>query len=139
MSVNGNMDNMDSSENQSLDGLVDREKYIYHKNIKILVHDYSNLTGESAVHTVTAHADAVIRRGERNLVMLVDVTDAFADREVLAAFKRNWARNTGFFNKTAVVGAQGVVRFFLDLVNRFANTNALAFDEEQEALDWLVE
>ncbi len=136
MNENDTTDNMDPSVDPNL---VDREKYVFYKRKKILVHDYSGLTGEKAVHAVTEHAEAVVRRGKRNLVMLVNVTDAYANREVLAAFKQNWAKNAEYFDKTAVVGARGVVKFFLDLVNRFASTNALAFDDEQAALDWLVE
>ncbi len=120
-------------------GPVDREAWISHLGKKVLLHDYSGLHGEAAIAAVVQNADDVINRGQRNLLILVDVTDAFADRAVLAAFKKHAARNKDYVKKAAVVGAVGVTLYFLDLVSRVSGMSAKPFRTEAEALDWLTE
>ncbi len=136
---NSDIENVAVNPGEILTGLYERERYLQHQGQTILVHDYSGLNGDEAARMVATHADYVVARGVQDILMLVDVTDAYANRVALSAFKKNTKKNRQYFKKVAVVGAVGVVRFFLDLVNRFANTDARPFDTEQQALDWLVE
>ncbi len=119
-------------------GLVERESWITHNGKKVLLHDYSGLFGEEAADAVANHADAVIKRGKRDLLMLADVTGAYADKAVLAAFKKHSSRNADYVKKVAVIGATGVTLFFLDIVTRFSGMAAKPFPTKEQALEWLV-
>jgi len=118
--------------------LVERESLVQHKGKLILVDDYSHFHGEEAVRIIRLHADAAIRRNKYDLLNLVDVTGSFANREVLAALKETAKMTECFYHKVAVIGCEGVLRFFLDLVNKFSGMGAKPFDTKKEALDWLV-
>ncbi|MCP4606766.1 MAG: STAS/SEC14 domain-containing protein [Proteobacteria bacterium] len=119
--------------------LYERTSWIKHKGQTILVRDYSKLGGEEAIRIVTQHADEVDKKGIRGLLVLVDITDAYANKEVLSAFKNASAKAKPYFKKTAVIGAVGVLKFFLHLVDTFASLESRSFDTKEEALDWLVE
>ena len=118
--------------------LVERELLIHHQGKKVLLHDYSGLHGWQAEQTVSNHGAAVIARNQRNLLLLVDVTDGAADRRVLQAFKREAQRNAPYIKKVAVVGAVGVLEFFLHLVSEFSGLTPRPFATRSEAIDWLV-
>lgn len=116
-----------------------RENWIVHKGKRILFHDYSGLRADEATQTVINLTDCIVNRGVDNLLFLVDVTGTLSNPKTITTFKKEAARSQPFTKKTAVIGVGGIVKFFLTVVNRAANTSAVAFDSKSEALDWLVE
>ncbi len=139
MMNDGSIEDVAIEPAEALIGLSERESYIQHAGQTILVHDYSGLVGDEAARLAIFHSESVQKRGIYNILLLVDVTDAYANKEALRAFKKATKRTRTQFKKVAIIGVVGVVKFFLDLVNRFSDLDAHSFNTQEEALDWLVE
>jgi hypothetical protein len=120
-------------------GLVERENLIVHKNKTILVDDFSHLHGQEFVRVVLLHRESAIRRNKSNLLNLIDVTGSAADREVLAALKKTAQDTDKFYSKAAVIGLEGVSKYFLMIVNSVSNMGLQPFDTFPKAVDWLVQ
>ena len=116
-----------------------RDRYIEHAGQKILLHDFTDLDGDAAAQLVLWCANNMIARGDRDLLVLTDVTGAYGNKDAIAAFKKATYRTRFYCKKTAVVGARGVVKFFLDLIVRFSGfENTREFETREEALAWLT-
>ncbi|MCP4601322.1 MAG: STAS/SEC14 domain-containing protein [Proteobacteria bacterium] len=118
--------------------LVERERVIYYKGKMILINDWSNLHGDEALRIIALHSDALIRRGRRNILNLVDVTGGFVNKEVLSALKADAKETQYYYKKIAVIGVVGVLQYFLHIVNAFSGIGVKAFSTEEEALEWLI-
>ena len=122
----------------AFDSVVERESWILHEGKTILFHDYRGIQGEDRVDIVRLHGSAVAARGQRGLLLLVDVTDAIADKELVRAFKETSRANRALFGKIAVVGVAGLLKVFAQTVTRFADLAPSYFDTIDEAKDWLA-
>ncbi len=77
----------------------------------------------------------------RNLLLLFDITNVVANKELIQILKEGAleSKKNGYFKKVAVIGATGLLKYFVTVVNRFSDIGATLFDSQEEALDWLVE
>lgn len=113
------------------------KNWIEHDGVKVLYRDYRNLQGEALIAKVREYNQHTQSLKQTDLLMVIDVTDAYVDREGLAAFKQVAAANREKVRKTAVVGLEGVKKFFLDVVVRFSSATIRSFDSVDESLVWL--
>lgn len=126
-------------ENAIEQAAIERESWIRHKENMVLFHDYTGLFGQEAIDICEYLSERVRERGLMNISLLIDVTDGQADRETLAVFKREAAANKAYYGKIAVIGVEGLLAFFFEVVKNFSGVNARAFKTKAAALDWLVE
>ncbi|MCU0661824.1 MAG: STAS/SEC14 domain-containing protein [Myxococcota bacterium] len=115
------------------------KNWIQHKSHKVLFRDYRNLMGKELVDKIFSYHAHTSSLTEKNILMVIDVSQAYVDREVLGAFKKVAAANKSKVKKTAVIGLEGVQRVFLDVIVRFSSTNIRSFNAMEEALAWLIE
>ncbi len=126
-------DNLPESEH------AHRERWVKYKGKRVLRQDYSGLSGEDAVHALADLSERVSQRGRNDLLILTIATEFFVDKKVLSAMKNVATRNKHFTKKIAVIGVKGVQNFFLRLVNEHSKLGVRAFEDEDEALEWLIE
>jgi hypothetical protein len=115
---------------------------IRHKGVGIIFFDYRGLDDTALVDQIKTNVEqveALVQKGERNLLRLTDVTGTYASDDIIDAFKRAAVRLKPHFKASAVVGIKGGKKFLLDLVSRFAGIGIRPFDDVEEAKDWLVE
>lgn len=120
-------------------GLVERENLIVHKNRIILVDDFSHLHGPDFARFVLMHRDSAVQRRKYDVLNLIDVTGAIADREVLSALKTTAKDTAKFYSKVAVIGLEGVAKYFLMIINSVSDMGIEPFGSFQNAVDWLIE
>ncbi len=113
--------------------------WINHQGRPVLLHDYSSLVGPEIVERMTALREEVVSRGVYDLLLLVNVMETVADRAVIATSKETLLKLKPFIRKTAVIGAFGVTKHFVNVVDQVAQVGIRIFDSQDEALDWLVE
>jgi hypothetical protein len=113
--------------------------WIKHKEKKILVNRYHDLNFDQLVAAVEDNKQAIIWDGQKDLRVLLVFEGSFGNREVVGAFKQASLSVKPYIAKAAVVGVKGVQKFFLNIVNNVSGIGAKAFDEKEEALDWLIE
>jgi len=119
--------------------LVEREKLIIYKGKQILYDDYSNLHGDEFIRILNLHIEATVNRKIFGQLNIIDVTNSYADRQVLATLRQGAKKTDKFNSKTAVIGCVGVLLFFLNLVNQVSDMGLKPFDSMEEALEWLTE
>jgi len=118
---------------------IARERWIEHAGHRVLLHDYSHLSGPDYAHAIHDRVASLARSGVTGVPLLLDVTDSFVNKDALAAFKRAGVDVRPFVSKIAVIGVTGLQKYFLHLVNQFSGVGARPFDTRIEALEWLVE
>ncbi len=119
--------------------MSDIRQWIDYKGEKILVNRYADLDFEQLIAAVEDNRQAILLDGEKGLRVLLEIEDSFGNREVVTAFKQAGVSLRPYIDKAAVVGVKGVQKFFLNLVNNVSGLGAMAFDEREEALQWLIE
>lgn len=82
--------------------------------------------------------DLTFRSGKKDILLIVDVTGAYANKEVVSAFSESGKKSKVLLKKTAVVGITGVKKIFLNIVNKFTGLNAKALSSMEEAKEWLI-
>ncbi len=116
-----------------------RVKYIYHNGRQILFLDFSGCNVED-FHITIKEAEKLIRAEPPNSVLtLSDVTGAKYNLEVTQALKEFVKGNKPFVKAGAVVGLDALKKIIYNSVMHFSGRNLLAFDDIEEAKDWLVE
>ena len=118
---------------------VERQSWYIHKGTEICVRNFCNLQGDEAARLAELHGEWMRRNDRNDVRLMLDVTGGIANKRVVDAFKRNAKRNAHRYRKVAVVGATGVLEFFLQVVNKFSNIGGKPFKTRAEAIDWLVE
>jgi hypothetical protein len=114
---------------------------IEHNGRFIYYSDYRGLAGEQFQQEVFRNSTALVARGksgERNMLGIVDIRDTFISQEVLEAFKQFANESKRYFKATAVVGATGMRKYLLELVNKFARIGVKPFDDIESAKEWLM-
>lgn len=117
----------------------DHEQWIVHKGTRILLNNYADKNISDLPAAVNANKNAIKNRGRKNLLVLLDLSNVFANREILALFKKTSVELKPYIRKSAVIGIAGVQRYFLNIVNTVSSMNTRAFESKKEALDWLIE
>ena len=113
--------------------------WMTYKGKKILYNDYRNLQGSEIPDILDAILSLTLKSGEKGYLNLVDVRDSYANKETIDAFNKGAKAVKDITDKTAVLGITGVKKILLNVVNKFSNMGAKAFDTIEEAKEWLVE
>jgi len=117
-------------------------KFVEHKGKQIYYVDYSNIkTNEeflSIIKQTNAFREKVKAEGQRNLLMLVDISGSFVYGEVLEQIKKAGKQTKEITSREAVVGVTGGKKILLRIVQTITSMNLRMFDTVEEAKDWLV-
>lgn len=114
-------------------------QWLTHNGKQILVQDYRGCVGPSFIAAIRANeAFSLAQEVKSGIRVLIDVTGAYGDRESLQVYKQSAKQFRNYFDKRAVVGVDGVLRFFMEIISSFAGVKVVAFDTREQALDWLA-
>jgi len=123
---------------------MNETKHIYwqtYKGKRVLRISYAGLGGEDgeeyAISILNYVHEFVLKAGN-NLLILVDLKDAYATTKIIQMMKGNIASEKPLIKKEAVLGLNKAKMILLKAVSLFTNVGLTAFDTETEALDWLI-
>lgn len=115
---------------------------IKHKGKIIYYNDWRNLknVADFKIHIESTNEDVhrLIKEGKTDILALADVTNSFLIGETLQLIKESGKLSKKITRKSAAIGLSLAKRVILNSVNRFGNTNIKAFDNIEEAKEWLV-
>ena len=114
-----------------------RRQLIQHNGKTIILHDYTGLSGQAYIDAVEYNGRAGELLQLHDRMILMDVTDSIVDKEIMKVFKRVSKKASPNLSKTAVVGATGIQKMFLQTVAAFANLEVKTFDNRNDAVIWL--
>ena len=119
---------------------MERFRWISHRELRVLVNDYSGLSGEALVAQVCDFRERILALGDERVYLLIRSDDAVnVHGRALAELAKNATLLRPRLVRTAVVGATPLQATVIDSVNAISGLGARAFDSEREALDWLTE
>ena len=119
---------------------MERTRFIDHRGKRILLLDYSGIQQpDQAIAAIEASKRVVAQHPPHSLLVLTDVKDARYNSAVLQAMKELAAHNGPYVRASAIVGMGGLHRIAYQAVILFSRRKIQTFDQEEEALDWLVQ
>jgi hypothetical protein len=118
---------------------MDRTRFIEHQGRRILVLDYAGMRDpEEALREIRHSREVVAGQPASSLLVMTLVRDARYNAAVLQGMKDLAAHNAPYVKASAVVGMSGLHRIAYQAVILFSKRNIRTFDQEADALAWLV-
>ena len=118
---------------------MDRTRFIEHQGKRILLLDYAGVRDpDEALRSIRESMRVVASQPPASLLVMTVVRDARYNAAVLQGMKELAAHNAPYVKASAVVGMSGLHRIAYQAVILFSKRNIKVFDQENEALDWLV-
>jgi len=111
--------------------------WIEHKEKKILVTDFRNLTDEEMLKDIQDSVP-LITGHEGNLLVLCRLENCLLSPEFMEFAKKNSFLVEPKFEKYAVTGMNGLKKILLNSYSILTNSKNKAFNSETEALEYLV-
>jgi hypothetical protein len=117
-----------------------KSDWVIHKEKRIFRVDLSGLGRniEAFREELMAAESVACQHPEDSLLVLTDVRDTVLFSEVMDFAKESSARTAKYVHREAIIGMSGIRRILLDAVSRFSGRQFAAFDDVNEAEDWLV-
>ncbi|HEX2207454.1 MAG TPA: STAS/SEC14 domain-containing protein [Longimicrobium sp.] len=118
---------------------MERTRFMEHQGRRILLLDYAGVRDpEEALRAIEHSKQVVAKEPPGSLLVMTVVRDARYNAAVLQGMKELAAHNAPYVRASAVVGMSGLHRIAYQAVILFSKRNIKVFDQENEALDWLV-
>lgn len=132
--------NTESIDNFKNEITTDRIRWIEHNKIPILFADYSNFkNSDESVKTIQEVSNFITKIGYKEILMLIDVRNSFADeKKVIDTLKYGSKITKPYLRKVAVVGVTSSQEFILKIINMFSDLGIKAFETFDDAKDWLI-
>jgi hypothetical protein len=118
---------------------MERTRFVDHRGTRILLLDYSGARDpEEAIRAIEHSTSIVAQHPPKSLLVLTTVRDARYNAAVLQALKELAKHDEPFVKASAIVGMSGLHRIAYQAVLMFSRRNIRAFEDDVEAMDWLV-
>ena len=118
---------------------MERTRFIDHRGTQILLLDYAGARDpEEAVREIRHSMQFVARQPRGSLRVMTVVRDARYNAAVLQGLKELASHNAPYVKASAVVGMSGLHRIAYQAIILFSKRNIKVFDQEADALAWLV-
>jgi hypothetical protein len=118
---------------------MERTRFMVHQGHRILVLDFAGIRDpDEALREIQHSREVVARHAPGSLLVMTLVRDARYNAAVLQGMKELAAHNAPYVKASAVVGMSGLHRIAYQAVILFSKRNIRTFDQEADALAWLV-
>jgi hypothetical protein len=117
-------------------------EWVEHRGKRIIYIDFRSFRGDELVQEVRQVGDAVAQigeSGERDQLRLIDVRGILGSQKIMGSFKAAAAKMRPYQKATAAVGVEGLQKYLVKAVQKFAGIQIEIFDTPEEGMDWLAE
>ena len=104
----------------------------------IVVHHYNGLGCEEYSNAILQNMQLAMTESSVEKLVLIDATDTVVDKSVMKAYKQLAKNTSAKLSKTAVIGATGIQRVFVNTIANLFKLNVRSFSTKEEALAWLT-
>jgi hypothetical protein len=110
------------------------------KGREVLHLDYAGFKGDiDALRREVEAADRIISsQRPGSLLVFIDLRDTVGSTAAVQLFKESASMTTPYIHRHALIGVTGIKKFLADKVARLVGKPMRLFDDERDALDWLV-
>ncbi len=117
---------------------MSRVQFIEHKGKKILHLNFANCKPDEVIPVIDQAKSTIKVQPPKSVFTLTDVTEAGFNSKVSDAMKEFVNHNKPFVAASAVVGVTGLKQIILNAVMKFSGRQLHAFNNLDEAKDWLA-
>lgn len=118
---------------------MERIRFTDHRGTRILLLDFAGIRDpDEAMREIQRCKEVVARQPPSSLLVMTMVRDGRYNAAVLQGMKDLAAHNAPYVKASAVVGMSGLHRVAYQAVILFSKRNIKVFDQEADALEWLV-
>jgi len=116
-----------------------RVTFIYHKQRRILLYDFTGLDDTRDALELISHARAVAaKQPPESTLTLTDISNSHYDKHVTSALQELAKHNKPYVIAGAAVGVTGLAKIIFRSILAFSGRkNIQLFDTREAALDWL--
>ena len=118
---------------------MERIKFVSHKGKQILAVDISDCNVDEVLQIIDESGKIITQQPPHSLLVVSTVKNAQFNRAVVSRMKTFLNENRPYILKSAVVGVSGLQRVVYLSVTKITGRNIPAFDDIEQAKDWLVE
>lgn len=120
--------------------LTTRIKFLYHKQRRVLLYDFTGLPDTSEAHELIRYArEVAAKQAPHSLFTLTDISDSHYDKGVTSALQELAKHNKPYVIAGAAVGVSGLSKIIFRSILAFSGRkNIQLFDTREQALDWLA-
>jgi hypothetical protein len=116
-----------------------RLTFITLENKEYFFTDLSGITPDSQFAEWIKESEELVQdRPLKSVLSLIDITDARFNTQAVHVLKGVALRNNPHIIKTAVVGAEGILKIALNAIGAFAGRDFKTFTNRETALKWLL-
>jgi serine/threonine-protein kinase len=119
-----------------------RESWITYRGKEILLRDYSHLdpaASRRVIESSLLSTHDLVLEGRRGLLVMTDMTEWYADKEIMEKVKKIAALIRPCTARFAAVGVKGIQTVLISAMVRTSGLDIKLFDTRDEALEWLTE
>ncbi|MBW1848589.1 MAG: hypothetical protein JRI53_05855 [Deltaproteobacteria bacterium] len=115
-----------------------RVSWIEYKGEKILYADYSNATPDEIISTAKESVSISCAQEKKSILQLVDVSNANYDLKSWQTVRQGAKETVPYSKASAVLGVEGAKKYLLTVTKMVSKRNIKAFDNINDAKEWLV-
>ena len=104
----------------------------------VVVHNYRGLGYDEYSNAILQNMQLAMTESTVEKLVLIDATDTVVDKSVMRAYKAMAKNTSAKLSKTAVVGATGIQRMFVNTIANLFKLNVRTFATKEDAIAWLT-
>jgi hypothetical protein len=116
-----------------------KSRWIDHKGQKLFWADYSSLLYDAFQAELILVDAELAKQPPKSARCLVDTRGMIITPREFELFKKYAVSTQAHVAKTAVLGVTGARKVMMDMLIKFANMSLTAFDDLEQAKDWLAQ
>jgi len=115
-----------------------RVSWMEHKGERILYTDYSNAKPDEVISTVDESVAVSFSQEKKSLLQIVNVSNASYDLKSWQYLRQRAKETEPYTKASAVLGVEGPKKHLLTVTKMVSKRNIKAFDNIEDAKDWLI-
>jgi len=117
----------------------DRLSFVEHRDKKILLIDFSNLTKQQMLRLLELVRTTIAQEPPNSVLTLADFSGAQVDKAVATRIKEVLALDRPYVRRSAWVGTETLPKVFYQNFKSFSQRDFPVFATREEAMDWLTQ
>lgn len=113
--------------------------WIQYKGKDIFYCDYRNLRGQEYLEAIDENLSYAKSLGQKKLLILTDIRESTVNIDVTRKLKEISESLEDITEKMALIGIFGLKKIFFNALNRLTKMNSKAFNDIEDAKNWLAE
>lgn len=117
-----------------------RASFIEYRGTALVYLDFSGVQIQAdAMERIAAARAFIARQPKNSLFTLTNVDGSYYNREIVQAMGALVEHNKPYVVAGALVGVSGMMRIFLNTLNRVTGRRLTTFEKEADAKEWLFQ